>query len=138
MAIEYFTMGPGSLALGAGPLAVEGQVEEFAVECTENVKTTDPKPMLSGEDKITADKVTHSWKATGVLQQDLAAAGVVAYSWDNMGDEVAFTFVPSTAEGRKVTGTLRLVPIKVGGKAGDDPTSPITWAIIGTPVLAAV
>lgn len=138
MAIEYYTMGPGSLSLGAGPLNVSAQVEEFAVECSENVKKTDPKPMLSGDDKITADKVTREWKATGVLQQDLAAAGVIDYTWANEGDEVAFTFVPSTAEGRKVTGTVRLVPIKVGGKAGDDPTSPITWTVIGTPVLAAV
>lgn len=138
MAIEYYTMGPGTLSLGAGPLNVSAQVEEFSIECTETVKTTDPKPMLSGDDKLTADKVTYAWKASGVLQQDLGAAGVVAYSWDNMGDEVAFVFIPSTAEGRKVTGILRLVPIKVGGKAGDDPTSPVTWAVIGTPVLAAV
>lgn len=138
MAIESYTMGPGSLALGAGPLAVAAQVSEFSIECAEAVTKTPPKRMLSGEDKVTADKVTYEWKAIGVIQQDLAAAGVVAYSWDNMGDEVAFVFIPNTAEGRKVTGILRLVPIKVGGKAGDDPDSAVTWAIVGTPVLAAV
>jgi hypothetical protein len=136
--IESYTMGPGSLELGAGPLVVSAQVAEFAVECTESVKKTDDQPMLSGDVKSYPDKVSHDWKATGTLQQDLGAAGVVQYSWDNVGDEVPFEFIPSTAEGRKVTGTLRLVPIKVGGKVGEDPTSTVSWVIIGTPVLAAV
>lgn len=138
MTIQSYTMGPGSLTLGAGPLSVEGQVAAFKVEATENVKKTDPQPMLSGEDKLTADKVTLEWTASGKLQQDLAAAGVITYSWTNAGDEVAFTFVPNTAEGRKVTGTLRLVPIAIGGDSGSDPQSDVKWTIIGTPVLADV
>jgi hypothetical protein len=48
---------------------------------------------------------------------------------------VAFTFVPSTSTDRAVTGTLRLVPITVGGDAGTLPDSPVTWMIVGTPVL---
>lgn len=138
MTIQSFTQGPGTLELGAGPLDASAQVAEFAVECTENVKKKDPQTMLSGEVKTYPDTVTHEWKATGVIQQELETAGLIAFSWANMGVEVPFTFIPATAEGKQVTGELRVVPIKLGGKSGEDNTSSVTWAIIGTPVLENV
>jgi hypothetical protein len=150
MTIQSYTMGPGSLSLGTDPsdLDVSCQVKAFKVECAENVKKTDPTPMLCGEDKTTADRVTREWKVTGKILQDLAAAGVVDYTWTNAGDTVAFVFIPSTAKGRKVTGVCRLVPLTVGGDAGTDPDSDLSWTaggaydadagISGDPVLAAV
>jgi hypothetical protein len=126
-------MGPGTLSLGTDPddLDVSCQVKAFRVECSENVKKTEPTPMLCGEDKTTADRVTREWKVTGKILQDLAAAGVVDYTWANASDTVAFLFIPSTAKGRKVTGVTRLVPISVGGDAGTDPDSDLSWAAGG-------
>jgi hypothetical protein len=128
-------MGPGLLTLGAVPLDVSCQVKSFKVSAAEKVKSTDPIPMLCGEDLETPDTVSLDWKAEGTILQDLGAAGVVTYSWTNAMDDVAFTFVPSTSTDRAVTGTLRLVPITVGGDAGTLPDSPVTWMIVGTPVL---
>lgn len=145
MTVQSYTMGPGTLTLGAGPLEVSAQVKSFRVECTENVKSTDPVPMLSGDELAVADVVTRAWKVSGKIQQDLAAAGVVAYTWDNAGDVVAFVFVPNTVKDRKVTGVCRLVPITVGGDAKTQPDADISWtaggsetdgAISGDPVLA--
>lgn len=149
MAIQSYTMGPGTLSLGTDPadLDVSCQVKAFRVNCKEAVKKTDPQPMLCGEDKVTADKVTREWDVSGKILQDLAAAGVVDYTWTNAGDVVTFLFIPSTAAGRQVTGVTRLIPISVGGDAGTDPDSDIAWvaggttddgAIAGDPVLAAV
>lgn len=149
MAVQTYTMGPGTLILGEDPddLAVQTQVRTFRVECSENVKATEPVPVLSGDELVTADVVTRTWKVSGKIVQDLAAAGVVAYTWDAAGDVVAFTFIPSTSAGRKVTGVARLVPISVGGDARSNPDSDISWvaggsetdgAITGDPVLAAV
>src|SRR5688572_27784773 len=133
MPIQSYTMGPGTLSLGTDPadLDVSCQVKAFRVECSENVKKTDPQPMLCGEDKTTKDKVTREWKVTGKILQDLAAAGVVDYTWTNAGDTLAFLFIPSTAAGRQVTGVARLVPISVGGDSGSDPDSDITWVAGG-------
>lgn len=150
MAIQSYTMGPGTLKLGTDPddFDAECQVKAFRVECSEAVKKTEPQDMLCGEQKTTKDRVTREWKVTGKLLQDLAAAGVVAYTWDNASQTVAFVFIPNTAKGRKVTGVVRLVPISVGGDSGTDPDSDISWVaggafseddgITGDPVLAAV
>jgi hypothetical protein len=149
MAVQTYVMGPGTLILGTDPtdLEIQTQVKTFRVECSENVKTTDPVPVLSGDELVTADVVSRTWKVSGKFFQDLAAAGVVAYTWDNAGDIVSFVFIPNTVKGRKVTGVCRLVPISVGGDARGNPDSDISWsaggsvtdgAIIGDPVLAAV
>jgi hypothetical protein len=136
MTVQSFVMGPGLFSLGAGPLAVEAQVASLTVTATEKVKTTDPEPMLSGDELTTPDVVSLEWKLAGKIVQDLAAAGVVTYTWTNSGDEVAFSFTPSTDHDRKVTGTVRLVPLQVGGDPKTRPKADFTWVIVGTPVLA--
>lgn len=137
MAIQKYTMGPGTLNLGTDPddYDVSCQVKAFKISATEKVKTTDPQPMLCGEDLTTPDVVTLEWKATGKLLQDIRAAGLNAFTWDHASEEVAFAFVPNTVGDRGVTGVLRLVPLSVGGDAKSQPDDDITWAIIGTPVL---
>jgi hypothetical protein len=135
MAVQSYVMGPGLFSLGAGPLAVEAQVASLTVTDTEKVKTTDPEPMLSGDELTTPDVVTMEWKLAGKIVQDLAAAGVVTYTWTNTGDEVAFSFTPNTVTDRKVTGIVRLVPLAIGGDPKTRPKSDFTWVIIGTPTL---
>lgn len=137
MAIQKYTMGPGTLHLGTDPddYDAECQVKAFKVEASEKVKTTDPQPMLCGEDLTTPDVVTLEWKATGKLLQDIRAAGLVAFTWTNAGEEVAFKFTPNTTADMAVSGTLRLVPLSVGGDAGSQPDSDVSWSIIGTPTL---
>ena len=72
---------------------------------------------------------------TGTLVQDLTEAGMFDYTWTNKGDEVPFSFVPSTAAGREVTGVCRIAPLNMGGDVKKKNTTDFTWAIIGDPVL---
>lgn len=135
MAIQSYVMGPGTFKLGAAPLDVSAQVAALSVTASEKVKTTDPEPMLSGDDLTTPDVVTLEWKLTAKLVQDLAAAGLVDYTWTNASDEVDFDFVPNTAGDRMVSGVVRLVPLAVGGDPKTRPKSDVTWVIVGTPTL---
>jgi hypothetical protein len=137
--IETYDLGPGTLTLGAAPLDVSAQMTQTAVECAETVNSTDAIKVLSGEELAQQDRVTLAWTLTFTALQDLAVAGLVQYTWDNASDEVPFVFVPSTAEGREVNGTVRIVPLKLGGDVnGGKPTSDASWRIIGTPTLGAV
>lgn len=138
MATESYKVGPGSLTLGSGPLAVSGQFSNVAVNASESVKTTDDIDLLDGSTLDGDENPSYSFNLTGNLVQDLAAAGVIAWSWDNKGTEEPFVFIPNTAEGRKVTGTLVPVPITVGGDAKVTATASITWRIVGDPVLGDV
>jgi len=138
MAIQSYKPGPGTLKLGVAPLDVSCQVTDMAVEPSENVKTSDPLPVLCGEELTGDDEASVTFRLKGNLLQDLAAAGVIDFSWTNSGDEIPFEFVPSTALAREVTGTVRVVPLKIGGPVKQRATSDLDWACIGTPVFGAV
>lgn len=135
MATNSYKVGPGVLTLGSGPLAVSGQFSEFSINWSEAVKTTDDIDLLDGTTLDGDENPSYSASASGTLVQDLAAAGVVAWSWTNKGTEQAFVFVPNSAEERQVTGVLVPVPITVGGAAKATATAQITWRCVGDPVL---
>jgi hypothetical protein len=128
MAIQSFKMGPGTLKLDtSGSLDVSCQVVACTVTCEENVDTTDAVDVLCGEQLAGDETVTYSWTLEATLLQDIAASGVVAWSWTNKGVEKPFEFIPNTVGARKVTGTIVPVPIAVGGEAKQRPTSDLTW-----------
>src|SRR5687768_5234055 len=135
MAISSYKMGPGTLLFGAQ--AASAQVTKCTVEADEAVKSTDAIPVLSGEELPAQESASLTWKLSGTVIQDIDAAGLVAWSWSNAGEEEPFTFIPNTVEDRQVTGTVRVVPLALGGDVDVRNTSDFTWAIIGTPVLAA-
>jgi hypothetical protein len=136
MAIESYKMGPGSLVFGAQ--AASAQITKGKVSASETVKSTDAIPVLSGDELPAQESASLTYKLDATVIQDIDAAGLVAFTWDNAGDEVAFTFIPNTVEARKVTGTVRIVPIDIGGDVDVRNTADLSWAIVGTPVLANV
>lgn len=132
MTINSYKVGPGTLTLGAGPLAVQGQVTECTFTTQEKVKETDAVYVLSGEELAGASSATVSSRLKGKMLQDLAAAGVVDYSWTNNGEVVAFEYVPNTAEAASVEGFVRMVRFNIGGAASktDPAASDFDWAVI--------
>lgn len=136
MTIERYTVGTGTLTVGTGPLDISAQVTDMAVDVSESTSSSDAIPVLSGEEVPAEEEATYAYSLTGNIIQDLSAGGLVDYSWANAGDEVPFSFVPSTTEGREVSGTVRVVPLKIGGTVKDKtPRSDLAWTVIGTPVL---
>lgn len=141
MTIQSYKLGPGTLKLGpSGAEDVSCQVRACQVNPTENVESTEAIPVLCGEEIAAEESASLSFTLSGTILQDLAASGVVDYTWTNASDEVAFEFIPNTAAARKVTGTVRLIPLVIGGEVSkvNRPTSDFEWKIIGTPVFAAV
>lgn len=137
--ITVTKMGAGTLTFGAaGAQDVSCQVIAFTVECDEQVKQDDSVPTLCGETYTPDPDVSYDWKVSGNLLQDTTAAGFISWTWAHKGETHPFVFIPSSAAGRKVTGTCRIAPLAVGGKVKETPTSDIQYAVIGTPVLAAV
>lgn len=137
MTIHSFKPINGTLTLGAGPLAVEGQVLACELIPSEKVKETDPIPVLSGEELEGASSASVSFRLKFTVLQDLRAAGLVAYSYTNSGDDVAFTFEPTdeAAHAASIAGTVSVMPIKVGGKVSktDPAQSDCDWRVQGTP-----
>lgn len=125
----------GTMTLGASDLDVAAQVLGAAVVPSEKVKETDPRPVLSGDELPGSSSASLSYRLKGKFLQDGGAAGVVAFSWTNAGDEVDFTLKPNDASAASVTGTVRVVPLQIGGDVSktDPAESDFDWQIIGTP-----
>jgi hypothetical protein len=148
MAIKTVHLGPGTLTLGSGPLAVQGQITNCRVQAAEQVASGNRTPVLSGEELEASERITFNWTLVGTLLQDWDAGGVVDWSWTNKGTEQPFVFVPSTAEARSVTGICKPVPITIGGAVtgtaanpGDPADADFSWRCKGgddEPVFAAV
>lgn len=141
MPIQSYKLGPGTLTLGAaGVMDVSCQITSGRVVPEEVVNTTDAVPVLCGEELPAEDTVSYTYALEATLLQDLAAAGVVDWSWTNKGTEQPFEFIPNTVAARKVTGTVRVIPIAIGGEVGGArPTSDIAWKCTGAePVFGAV
>lgn len=136
-----YKMGPGTVKLGVGGVQnISIQVTSFTVQFAESVETQAAVPVITGDELPAEETPTVTWSVAGNVIQDLAAAGVVAYSWTNAKAELDLEFIPSTAAARKVTGTIVMVPINLGGDAKTRPQSDFTWrGKAGTmPVLANV
>lgn len=140
MTINSTKVGPGVLSINA--LAFSAQCASAELQVTENVDSTDAVPVLSGETLAQQDTATYSYQLVVTFLQDLgqpAASGIVAFSWANAGQNKAFIYTPNNAAsaGSKTwTGTLRVVPLNVGGDVGNQAAqSQVTFQVIGTPVV---
>lgn len=139
MTILSHKLGPGSLTLGTVPLDVTAQVTAVAIEPEESVNSTDAVDVLSGEQLAEEEEASYKYKLTATFLQDtLAAGGLVDFTWTNAGATVPFEFIPNDVLARKVTGSLRVIPLKVGGDVKKRNTSDWSVSVIGTPVLGDV
>lgn len=128
MAINSYKLDDGTLKLGvAGVMDISCQVTSAVAAASENVKTSDAVAVLCGDELAEEDEVTLTWTLSFNVVQDLAAAGVIAWSYTNAGTEQLFEFIPTTAGARKVTGTVRVVPISIGGDVRTRPQADNTW-----------
>lgn len=133
MAISARKLGPGTLTLGAGAIAPSAQLTACKVTPAESVEAGERIKTLTHETLDAADTVTIDYTMSGTfLQDDPGAASIVDYTWDHAGEDIAFVFSPNTAAGREVNGTVRIVPLTIGGDDVDGyMTSDFTWACTG-------
>lgn len=135
MAVNTLTMGPGTLTIGA-----DANLTQFASQVTEcvlkpKVDNDDPIPVLSGEE-APGDR-SESWTLEGSLLQDLGATkSVVEWLFTHRGELHPFTFVPATAKGKKLTGTVQVEAVEIGGEARTKPASDFEFVVIGAPTIA--
>jgi len=141
MTVNSTRVGPGVLSLAA--TAFQAQCRSAELQVTEVVDSTDKVDVLSGETLAQQDTATYTYQLVVTFLQDLgqpAATGIVAYSWANAGQTKAFIYTHSNAAaaGSKTwTGSLRVVPLNVGGDVRAQASeSQVTFQIIGTPTVS--
>jgi hypothetical protein len=133
MAVKAQVMGPGLLTIGAvgSPVDFTAQVTKCTVKW--KGKSSDSVITLSG-DALAGDR-EYTVTLDFTVLQDLTDNGSLEWTWDHKGDQVPFTFTPSTAAGKSVSGTVVVDPLDIGGEVGKKNTSDGSWDVVGTPVL---
>ena len=135
MAIKSRKMGPGTFTIGeVGTLLdLTSQVASLTVKWS--VDAEDSVPVLSDEVLEGDESFTATVSANLIL--DMTEDGFVDYTWANKGLAVPFTFVPSTAAGRSISGIVKLRPVDVGGEVKKTMRQDIEWPCVGEPELGA-
>lgn len=137
MPVALIEVGPGSLTIGP-PEALKSLSSQItSARITPKVDTSDPIHVLSGESA--AGDRTESWELSGTLVQDLGALdGTTEWLFTHRGEPMPFAYVPSTTAGRRISGSLVVEAIEMGGDVKTKPTSDFTFVLIGSPAIAPV
>lgn len=137
MAAQVTKLGPGSLELEATPTTQDMSCQLSSAWVKWDKDKDDNVPVLCGEE--IAGDVVYSGKLTGTIFIDLSDGGLVEYTWANKGTQVPFRFVPNTAAGKEITGTVTIDPLDVGGdEMKKNMTADFEWDCVGEPDMAAV
>jgi hypothetical protein len=104
MVAKSTRLGPGTLTIGtATPFDASCQLANGVVAWDKD--KDDDIRVLCGDTVPGATTYTSTF--SGTFLQDLAdEAGLVAYTWEHKGESLPFEFVPNTAAGATVTGTI--------------------------------
>lgn len=130
-------LGPGTLILGETTDTLDMSCQLAGAWVKWDKDKEDDTPVLCGTD--IAGGTTYTGKLTGNVLIDLSDDGLVEYTWTNKGLQKAFVFVPSTAEGKQITGTVTVDPLDVGGdEVKKNMRTDFEWDCVGEPVLEPV
>jgi hypothetical protein len=137
---DSLKMGPGTLKFDTA-LAQNPSLQVVACEIvpTENVETDDDVDVLTGDVLYGDETITFEWVLNFTILQAIGAASFVAWTWANAGLTKDFEFIPNTVGARKVTGTIKVVPSKIGGESKKRAQAELSFRMPRntSPVLAA-
>lgn len=133
MPVKTYTLGPGSLIIGETGTSLEISCQMTSGTVAWSTDAEDDVPLLCGD--VAPGDESFTAVFSGNLFQDLSEDGIVEYSWTNKGVVLPVEYVPATAAGRRIVGSIKMRPIDVGGDAKTKPRSDIEWPFVGEPVL---
>lgn len=136
MAIETLKVGPGKLSIGDTEdlTQFESQIRSAILE--PEVDKGDPLVVLSGEKK--SGNRTETWQMSGTMLQDFGATdSKTEWLFEHRGEDLPFEYTPNTAAGKKITGTLTVEAIAIGGEVSENAESDFEFVLVGEPKIEA-
>ena len=137
MAVKTLTIGPGKLSIGSDALIQQFESQVTGVKLVPNVETEDAINVLSGE-QVAGDR-SESFTLEGSMLQDFGDTNSkTEWLFNHRGEEHPFSFQPNNTKAKKITGTLVVEAIEIGGDARTKAQSDFEFQVIGAPVIATV
>lgn len=135
MAVATYTVGAGSLSIGAAGLLTTFGSQATNVRLVPKSDIGDTIYVLSGES--VAGDFLETYTLEGTLLQDLGATAKTEWLFEHSGETHVFEFIPNTVAARKITGSLVVTAVEIGGDVKTKPTSDFSFTVVGKPVIAA-
>lgn len=134
MAVNTLKVGPGSLTIGASTDLTTFSGQVTSIRLVPSVDQGDTVTVLSGE-QVAGDR-SESFTLEGTLLQDFGKTGsTTEWLYNKRGQTHAFVYVPATANGKKITGSLVVEAIEIGGDVNTNATSDFSFVVVGAPVI---
>lgn len=125
--------GPGLLTFGETASAQETSIMVTKCKVTPESEDGDKVPVLSGD--VLLDGGESSAKLEFDILQNYEVESFIKWTWDNDQKEYPFTFVPNKAYAMKISGTVKVAALEVGGDIDKRNTSSATWTCSKMPKM---
>ena len=130
MAIVSQKLTKGVLSIGETGTAIEWAGQVRAVSLAPEYDKEDDIPVLSGE-KLAGDE-TKTETLSGTVLDDYSGTGsIFLFSKANEGAELPFVWEPNTAAGLRITGTLKMRQLALGGDVDTRNENDFEFSIVG-------
>lgn len=131
MAVAAHKLGPGVLKFGD-----VGSEQEFAsavtrVELNPTWSEGETIPVLDGTKLI--EEGEFEGTISGEFLQEYSLTGLVAWTWENHGQELPFVYRPRNDADLEFTGTAKIAAVKVGGDVNTRNRAEFEWKLVDMP-----
>lgn len=136
MAVATLTVGAGTFTIGAAGALTNFSSQVTSIKLVPSAETGDVIPVLSGES--VAGDFTETYTIEGTLLQDFGTtASKVEWLYAHSGETHVFEFDPATTGATKITGSLVVTSVEIGGDVKTKPTSDFSFQCVGKPTVVA-
>lgn len=136
MAVSTLTVGAGTFTIGAAGALTNFSSQVTSIKLVPSAETGDSIYVLSGES--VAGDYSESYTIEGTMLQDFGSAtSKTEWLYTHSGETQVFEFDPATVGATKITGSLVVTAIEIGGDVKTKPTSDFTFNCIGKPTIVA-
>lgn len=134
--VTFPKLGPGTLSFGKSGTLKDFSARIKSAEIAPEIKDGGGIMLLSGDETNESDATFGT--LTADFFQDFDLDGFVSWTWKHAGQILDFTFIPLSTGGIKVTGKVRVKPVKLGGDVGKANTTSLSFPLVeAMPTIAA-
>lgn len=136
MAITVHKLGPGILKFGATGSEQEFGTHVTKIELSPSWKDEDAIVTLSGDSY--QPEGAFEGTISGEFLQEYGIKSLLAWTWNNTGQTVPFTFTPRSDSEVTFTGECVVRAVTVGGDVDSTNTAEFEWKVTKMPTMSQV
>ena len=137
MAVKTTQVGAGTLVIGADLETVNLSSQVTACRLVTSADQSDSVYVLSGE-SVAGDRTETQTLEVTLFQDFGNLDSTTEWLYEHAGETHSFEFVPNSAKGKAITGSLIVEATDIGGDVKTNATSDVTFNVVGKAAITTV